>query len=64
MLGEAFHSEELAVHLQKVYPNESISLDRFYFVRLIVDDEVSLYSIEEAEHLMGLGFKVILMDLQ
>ena len=32
-LGEGFHSEELLVHLQKVEPNESGSLDRLDFVR-------------------------------
>ena len=36
-LGWVFHSEELVGHLQKVYPNESGSLYRFYFVRWYVD---------------------------
>ena len=55
MLGEIFHSEELAVHLLKIDPNESGSLDRFAFVRWYVDEEVSLESAEEAERLVGWG---------
>ena len=58
------HSEGLTGHLHKVDPNESDSLDRFAFVRWHVEEEVSLYSVDEAEHLMGWGFKVSLMDLQ
>ena len=30
-LREGFHSEELVGHLRKVYPNGSVSLDRFCF---------------------------------
>ena len=41
-LGEGFHSDDLAVHLRKVDTNESVNLDRFTFVRLYVDEEVSL----------------------
>ena len=44
MLGEGFNSEDLAGHLRKVDPNESGSLERFYFVRWYVDEEVSLDS--------------------
>ena len=47
-LGEGFHSEELAGHRRKVYPNESGSLDRFAFLRWYVGKEVSLDSAEEA----------------
>ena len=43
-IREGFHSEELAVHLCKVDPNESIILDRLSFVRWYVDEEVSLES--------------------
>ena len=32
-LGEGFHSEYLEDHMHKVEPNESVSLDRFAFVR-------------------------------
>ena len=32
-LGEVFHSEDLAGHLQKLDPNKSGSLNRFAFVR-------------------------------
>ena len=46
-LGEGFHSEELAVNLQKVDPNESGSLERFAFVRWYLDKEVYLESAEE-----------------
>ena len=52
------------VHLQKVDPNESGRLDRFYFVRWYVDDEVSLESTEKVENLVGWVCKVSLMDLQ
>ena len=52
------------VHLQKVEPNESGSLDRFYFVRWYVDEEVSMDSTEEVEILVGWGCKVSLMDIQ
>ena len=63
-LGEVFHSEELAGHLQKGYPNECGSLERFYFVRLYVDEEVSLDSTQEVERLVGWDCKVNLIDLQ
>ena len=39
-------------HLRKLYPNESVSLDRFAFVRWYVDEEVSLDSVEEANVLV------------
>ena len=54
----------LCVSLNKVYPHESGSLDRFAFVRWYVDKEVSLDSTEEAERLVGWYCKVRLMDLQ
>ena len=63
-LGEDFHSEELAGHLRKVDSNESGSLDRFSFVMWYVDKKVYLDSAEEAEFLVGWGWKVGLMDLQ
>ena len=53
MLGEGFHSEELAGHLHKLYPNEIGSLESFTFVRCYVDKEVSLDSTEETERLVG-----------
>ena len=62
-LGEGFHSDDMAGHLQKVYPNESGSYDRFDFVRCYVDKEVSLDYAEEAESLEGWGCKVSLIDL-
>ena len=62
-LGEGFHGEELAGHLQKVDPTESGSLDRFYFVGWYVDKEVSLESAEEADRLVGWACKVSLVDL-
>ena len=37
-LGEGFHSDDLAGHLQKLDPNESGSLDRFSFVRCYMDE--------------------------
>ena len=37
ILGEGFNGGELTVQLQKVDPNESISLDHFTFVRWYVD---------------------------
>ena len=52
MLGENFHIEELVGHLRKVDPHKSGILDRFAFVGWYVDEEVSLGSAEEAEHLM------------
>ena len=51
------------VHLQKVDPNESGSLDRFSFVRWYMEEEVSLESAEEAERLAGWGCKFSLMDI-
>ena len=53
ILGEGFHSDDLAGHLQKVDPNESVSYDRFDFVSWYVDKEVSLDHAEEAERLEG-----------
>ena len=63
-LGEGFNSEELASHLPKVNPNKSGSLDRFAFLRWYVDEDISLDSVEEAECLVGGGYKVSLMDIQ
>ena len=63
-LGEGFHSDDMAGHLQKVDPNESVSYDRFDFVRWCVDKEVSLDYTEEAERLEGWGCKISLMDLK
>ena len=63
-IGGGFHSKDLAGHLRKLDPNESGGLDRFSFVRWYVDEEVSLDSADEAEHLVGWGCKVSLMDLQ
>ena len=60
---EDFHSKELEGHLKKIDPNESVSLDCFAFVRWYVDKEVYLESADEADRLVGWGFKVILMDL-
>ena len=55
-LGYGFRSKDLAVHLIKLDPNESVSLDRFAFVRWYVGEEVSLDSVEEAERFLGCGF--------
>ena len=63
-IGGGGRSDELEGHLQKVYPNESSSLDRFAFVRWYVDKEVSLDSVEEVERFVGWGYKVILIDIQ
>ena len=43
-LGEGFHNEDLAGHMKKVDPNESVSLDCFDFAMWYVDREVSLDS--------------------
>ena len=51
-------------HLRKLDPNESVSLDRFAFVRWYVGKEVSMVSVEEAERLVGWGCKIRLIDLQ
>ena len=48
-----WYGEDLAGHLQKVDPNESVSYDRFDFVSWYVDKEVSLDHAEEAERLEG-----------
>ena len=64
IIEEIFHSKELAVHLRKVYPNESGSLDCFAFVRWYVDNVVYLESSEEEDRLVVQGYKVILIDLQ
>ena len=64
ILREVFHSEDITSHLRKLDPNESGSFDCFAFVRWYVDKEVSLGSTEEAEHLVGGGCKVRLIDLQ
>ena len=48
----------------KVYPNETDSLDRFTYMRLYVDKELSMDSVEEAYSLVGWGCKVNLMDIQ
>ena len=63
-LGEIFHSEELAVNLGKLYPNESGSLERFAFLRWYVDEEVSLDYADEEERLVGWGLNVSLMYFQ
>ena len=63
-LEEGFNSAELAGHLRKLDPNENVSLDRFFFVGWYVDEEVSLYSAEEAGWLVGWICKVIQMDIQ
>ena len=47
------HSEDMEVHLRKVYPNKSGSLEHFASVIWYVDEEVSLDSSEKAEHLVG-----------
>ena len=57
-------SEELVVHLRKVDPNESDSLEHFSFLRWYVDEEVSLDSAEEANCLVSWGCKFSLMDRQ
>ena len=43
-IGQGFHSYYLVGHMQKVYPNESGSLDSFAFVMWYLDKEVSLES--------------------
>ena len=48
ILEENFHTKELAVHLQKLDPNESGSFDCFDFLRWYVDEEFSLESAKEA----------------
>ena len=48
----------------KVDPNEIVGLECFPFVRYYVDNGVSLGSAKEAEHLVGWGCKVSMMDLQ
>ena len=63
-LGEVFHGDELAGNLQKVYPNESGSLDPFDFLRLYADIEVSLDSVEEAEIFVSWVCKITLLNLQ
>ena len=62
-LWEGFHSEEVAGHLQKLDPDESVSLEHFAFVGWYVDKYVSLESAEEAEHLVVWVCKVRLVDL-
>ena len=49
---------------RRVESNESFNLESFAFVSCYVDKEVSMDSIEEAEHLVDWGCKVSLMDLQ
>ena len=51
----------MVVHLWKVDPNKSVSLDLFYYVRWYVDKEVYIHSAEEAEFLEGWFCKVGLM---
>ena len=51
-------------NLRKVEPNDSVSLNCFPFVGKYVDKEVSMYSTEESENLVGWGYMIILMDLQ
>ena len=48
----------------KVNPNESVSWDRFYFVRWYVDKEISLESAGEAGIFVQWGCNISLMDLQ
>ena len=62
--GGGVHSEELAVHMWKLYPTESDSLDRFAFVRWYVNKEVSLNSAEEGKRLVGWGCKVSMINIQ
>ena len=64
MIGEGFHSEELAGHLWKVELNEIGILDIFSFVRWYVDNEIALDSVEDKERLVGWGCKVSLIGLQ
>ena len=64
ILGEGFHNGELASQLQKLDPDESGSLESFAFVRWYMDEDVSLESVEEAEHLVAWGYNISLMDLQ
>ena len=64
MLMEGFNNDDLEVHLQKVDPNWSGSLEHFPFLRWCVDKEVSLDFTEEAEYLVGWGYKASLMDIQ
>ena len=47
----------MVVHLQKVDPNESGSLDCFAFMKWYVDNEVSLELSEEAGRLVGWSAK-------
>ena len=63
-LGDGFHSEDLAGHIQKVDPNKSGGLYRLPFVRYYVDWEISLYYTEEGKCLVGWAYKVRLMDHQ
>ena len=58
------HSEKLAGHVKKLYPNKSGSLDHFAFVRCYADNDVSPDSADKAQHLVGWGCKVRLIDLQ
>ena len=61
--GDGLNSEELVVHLTELDPNKSGSWDRFDFLRWYVEEEVFMDSAEEAESLVGWGYKVRLMDL-
>ena len=49
--------------MRKVDPNKSGSLGRFAFVRWYMEEEISLDSTEEAEHLVGWGCKANLLDI-
>ena len=63
-LGGGFHSEDMADRMQREDPNESVSLDRFAFVRWYMDEEVSVDSAEEAELFLGWYCKFIMLGLQ
>ena len=50
--------------MRKVDPNDSGGFDRFDFVRYYIEEEVSLYSEDDADRLVGWGCKVSLVDIQ
>ena len=55
-MGGEGHSEDLTGQLWKLDPNESVILDRFYFVMWYVDEEISMEFSEE-EKTGGLGLQ-------
>ena len=63
ILGEVFHSDDMAGHLWKVELDESGSLDHFSFVGWYVYKEISLESAEETENLVGCRCKVSMVDI-